>query len=175
MKTDNDMLKTDNRTITTLLILIAILIVPFLYTWLKGAWNYHINCVTENEIADYVIDNLNDETASCLGQSVTDDQIVSWWWTGDTQGGFMYVYEFQKNRDKYSLRRKTAPEFEQYGLYSLWSSNHSFYLITDPNCVKASYILNETSHTIPVDTVPCVFSIPGFPADVILHSKDAPG
>lgn len=173
MKTDNDTLKTDNRTITTLLILIAILITPLLYTWLKSAWNYHTNYIAEDEITAYIMDNLDDETAVFLGQSVADDQIVSWWQTGDTQSSSMYVFKSKKYRDKYSNPRKTAPEFMQYGLYSLWSSNDSFYLITDPNCVKVSYILNETLHTVPVDTVPYVFSVPGFPADVILYSADA--
>ncbi|MBR5220719.1 MAG: hypothetical protein IKV66_07025 [Clostridia bacterium] len=172
MKTGNDTLKTDNRTITTLIILIAIMIAPLVPSLFKGAWNYHVNCITEDEIADYVIDNLDDKTAVFLGQSVTDDQIVSWWRTGNDHFGTTYVFEFQKSKDKYSLLRKTAPGFEKYGLYSLWSSNHGFYLITDPNCVKATYTLNETLHTVPVDTVPYVFSVPGFPVDVILHSAD---
>ena len=173
MKTANDTLKTDNRTITTLLILIAILIIPLLYVWLRDAWNYHTNYIAEDEITEYIITNLDDETAVCLGQSVTDDRIVSWWQTDDTQSGSKYVFVSRKYRDKYSLPKKTAPELMQYGLYSTWFANNSFYLITDPHCVQVSYVLNETLHTVPVDTVPYVFSVPGFPADVILHSADA--
>ena len=172
MKTNIDALKTDNHTITTLVILISILIVPLLFIGINEAWDYHVNCIAEDKIDDYIINNLEDETATCLGQSVTDKQIISWWWTGNSSGGTVHVFEFQKKGNKYSLLRKTAPGFEKYDLYSLWSSNHGFYLITDPNCVKATYTLNETLHTVPVDTVPYVFSVPGFPVDVILHSAD---
>ena len=94
MKTNIDALKTDNHTITTLVILISILIVPLLFIGINEALDYHVNCIAEDKIDDYIINNLEDETATCLGQSVTDKQIISWWWTGTSSGGTVHVFEF---------------------------------------------------------------------------------
>ena len=166
MTTNNDTLKTNNRTITTLLILIAILIAPLLFIWLKGAWKDHNHYITENEIADYVTNYLYEEPAVCLGQTTVDDQIVTWWRIGEPLGKIR-VLNFKKAGDKYYyLERDRSPTKESFG-YSQTFSDGFAVLITAENCVKFSYVLNETMYTVPVDAVPFAFCFPQIPQDLI--------
>ena len=171
MKTDNDTLRTDNRTITTLVILIAILIViliaPPVFTWLKGEWDYHMNYVTEDEIADYVKAYLEEDTSVCLGQTTVNDQIVTWWRTGETLGKIR-VLNFKKERDKYYLYRDKSPSQESFGYSQSFPGCYAI-LITAENCVRFSYILDETQDTVPVDSVPFAYCFPDIPADLVPH------
>lgn len=167
MKTNNDTLKTDNRTIAALLILIAILVTPLLYTWIKGAWNDHVNYITEDEIPEYVIHYLDEEPAVCLGQTTIDDQIVTWWRTGETLGKIR-VLHFKKAGDQYYLYQDRSPSHESFGYSQSFPECYAI-LITAENCVKFSYILDETLYTVAVDSVPFAYCFPNIPADLVPH------
>ena len=146
-------------------VLLAILIVPFHFSRFKGVWDYHVNYVTENEIANYVKDYLNADTAFCLGQSTLDDQIVTWWQTDEPFGKFR-VLCFKKIKYKYYLDRDRCRSNESFGFSQSFPDCHAI-LITAEHCVKFSYILDETLYTVPVDAVPFAYCFPGIPADLV--------
>ncbi|MBR5871241.1 MAG: hypothetical protein IKZ09_09405 [Clostridia bacterium] len=148
-------------------VLLTLLIAPFLLTWLKQTWDYHFVYVTEDGISSYVSDCLDDETAVFLAQVTYDDQIVSWWQTGDGATK-IHALHFEKNKDKYYLERERHPERNLRGFYEQAFFPGCFaILITDPQCSKFMYILDETLYTVDVEQVPFAYCFPAYPQDLI--------
>ena len=171
MKTNIDALKTDNHTITTLVILISILIVPLLFIGINEAWDYHMNYITEEAITDYALEYLETDSAVCLGTSSVGDHIVMWWDTGKPVDPIR-VLNFKKVKDKYHLYDdEDSPIKNDQGIYTYYLTHNCIILITTSECKEISYIVDATKYKVSVETVPFIYST-GIPQELQFHMSD---
>ncbi len=159
------------RLVIIISVLLAILIVPAILAWAKSTWDYHVNYITEDAIADYCIEYLENDAAVCLGTSSTDGHIVTWWDTGKLIDPIC-VLNFKKVKDKYELYDvEDSPIKNDQGIYTYYSTNNCNILITTSECKEITYIIDATKYKVSVDAVPFVHCT-DIPQQLQFHMSD---
>lgn len=158
------------RLVIIISVLLAILIVPFLLSWSKSMWNYHMNYITEDAITNYCIEYLENDSAVCLGTSSVDGHIVTWWDTGELVDNIR-VLNFKKVKDKYYLYDDDDPIQNNQGIYTYYITHNCIILITTPDCKEITYMIDTTKYKVSVDSVPFVYSTT-IPQELQFHIFD---
>ena len=152
-------------------VLLAILIVPAILAWAKSTWDYHMNYLTEDALADYALEYLENDSAVCLGTSSVDDHIVTWWDTGKPVDPIR-VLNFKKVKDKYHLYDdQDSPIKNDQGIYTYYLTHNCIILITTSECKEITYIVDATKYKVSVETVPFVYST-GIPQELQFHMSE---